>query len=262
MSVMKRMGVTDIKKLDDATNVIPEINKMTSPQSIKTTLSALYVTTGHDKYKQEMIKYSEIVNKLYAQKKTKVERQESNMTGQKLKDIFESYKKKVKLFPNDSKLYQDYVIIALTPGVFIAPRRNLDWCAFKVNNIDKAKDNYISGNHFVFNKFKTAKYVQPIDRMIEIPKGLKTILSKWEKLNTESDYLLHNRSGLFSSSSFSKKLQTLYGDGVSADTIRSLYLTNKYKTTADEILKMQKTAKEMGTSENSILSYYIKNDQN
>ncbi len=209
-----------------------------------------------------MIKYSEIVNKLYAQKKTKVERQESNMTVQKLKDIFESYKKKVKLFPNDPKLYQDYVIIALTSGVFIPPRRNLDWCAFKVKNIDKAKDNYISGNHFVFNKFKTAKFVQPADRMIEIPKGLKTILNKWDKLNTESDYLLHNRSGYFSSSAFSKKLQTLYGDGVTADTIRSLYLTNKYKKTADDIINMQKTAKQMGTSQNSILSYYIKDDQN
>ncbi len=34
------------------------------------------------------------------------------MTTEKLKDIFESYKKKnVQLFPNDATLYQDFVII-------------------------------------------------------------------------------------------------------------------------------------------------------
>ncbi len=259
-TLMKRLNTNDFKQLENFDHVIPEIKKMTSPQTIKTTLSALFVTTGNDKYKNEMIQYSDIVNKEYALKKTKDERKQSDMSIEKINKLFNDYKKRVKLFPDDQQLYQDYVIIALTSGIFIPPRRNLDWCAMKIKNVDKKQDNYIEGNNFVFNKFKTAKFVSAKDKVIEIPKQLKSILKKWIQMN-DSDYLIYNKNGCFSSSSLSKKLQKIYGDGVTVDTIRSLYLTKNYKKTADELEKLNETAKKMGTSTKSILSYYIKDDQ-
>jgi hypothetical protein len=68
----------------------------------------------------------------------------------------------------------------------ILPRRNLDWIAIKINNIDKEKDNYIDKKNFVFNTYKTAKYKGK--QLIPIPEMILKVTKKFLKLN-ENDYL-------------------------------------------------------------------------
>jgi len=82
---------------------------------------------------------------------------------------------------------QDLIIVAVLGGLFIPPRRNLDYCCFKLKNINNDNDNYIDKNQFVFNTYKTAKFYK--QQRVDIPKDLKTILTKWIKINP-TDYLL------------------------------------------------------------------------
>ncbi len=103
-----------------------EINQMNPHRKV-----LLNVITG-------MIKYSEIINKLYNEKKPRSRQREIYIATENL-NIFESYKKiNVKLFPNDAKLYQDFVIII----------RRVD-CPDKAKNIEKEKEDF-HGNHFLF----------------------------------------------------------------------------------------------------------------
>ena len=40
-------------------------------------------------------------------------------------------------------------------GIYIPPRRSLDYVCFKIKNINRDEDNYLDKNEFVFNKYKT-----------------------------------------------------------------------------------------------------------
>jgi hypothetical protein len=76
-------------------------------------------------------------------------------------------------------------------GIFIPPRRSLDYCDFKIKNIDPAL-NYIEKKALVFNRYKTA---QPYGKqMVECPPVLLKILKKWISVN-QTDYLLFDTNG-------------------------------------------------------------------
>jgi hypothetical protein len=64
----------------------------------------------------------------------------------------------------------------------------------------------------------------------------------------------------FSSSLFGKRLNALYGDNVGVDVLRSVYLTDKFGDVSEKLEEMNKVTKQMGSSSNSALQYYIKND--
>ena len=87
---------------------------------------------------------------------------------------------------------QDYVLLALTSGVWIPPRRNADWINMKLRRIDKSKDNYIHKSRFYFNEYKTKRTYGRQD--IAIPKGLKKILDVYIKHNPY-DYLFVSGTG-------------------------------------------------------------------
>ena len=61
--------------------------------------------------------------------------------------------KKSKLNMTDLQTIQQYIILCLLSGIFIAPRRSLDYTEFKISNIDKDTDNYLDKNELVFNKY-------------------------------------------------------------------------------------------------------------
>jgi hypothetical protein len=141
------------------------------------------------------------------------------------------------------------------------PRRSLDWCAMKLKNVDKTADNYINGSYFVFNQFKTKTFVSDEDKKVLIPAELKKVINKWKKVSN-NDYLIFQKNGNpYTSSSFTKALNRIYGAGISTDMLRSMYLTNKFGETAKQLEEMNKVTKAMGSSTGSALNYYIKKDQ-
>jgi predicted secreted protein len=81
----------------------------------------------------------------------------------------------------DLQTIQQYIILCLLGGIFIAPRRSLDYTEFKIKSINKDDDNYLDKNELVFNKYKTAKFYN--EQRVAIPKELKSILTKWIKNN-------------------------------------------------------------------------------
>ena len=132
----------------------------------------------------------------------------------------------------------------------------------KISNFDESshtKDNYVKGNFFHFNIYKTAKLNQnkhgtPLQK-VEIPKPLRPLINRLKKEKL-SDYLLLNSKGeKFTSASLNKRLTILFGFGV--DMLRSIFLTDH--VFADDLLKkLEENAEKMAHSLGSQLEYYVK----
>jgi len=141
---------------------------------------------------------------------------------------------------------QEYIILALLSGLYIPPRRALDYTAFKIKNIDKEHDNYFDKNKLVFNKYKTSD--KKGQQVVEVPKELASILKKWISVNP-TDYLLFDRnSNTMSSVKLNQKLERMFGKKVGINTLRHSYLTDKYGELIDAKKEMEKDFKEMGSS--------------
>jgi len=192
---------------------------------------------------------------------TKSQAQEQNWkTFDEIKKVYNIFYAKVKLLLNskdplstkDFVIVQDFIILALTSGVWIAPRRSLDWIEMKIKNIDKVHHNYIDKNEFVFNQYKTAKFYDT--QKVEIPKGLKTILNKYIKLNPY-DYLIADNTGKqLTNVRLTQKLNNLFGSKISTSMLRHIYLTDKLKN-VPALKELQQMATDMGNSPMQSLEY-------
>ena len=157
-----------------------------SPNKRKTVLSALVVVTGLKAYKDQMLLDIQSYNRdIGLQKKT--ESQEENwVSPEEVKDVFIElqtnanllYKKKTKT-AQDLQSIQNYIILSLMSGIYIVPRRSVDYCNFKIKGINTQNDNYMSKNKFIFNSYKTARYYG--QQTLVVPRELACILRKWEK---------------------------------------------------------------------------------
>ena len=141
---------------------------------------------------------------------------------------------------------QDFIIVALLGGLFIPPRRSLDYCCFKIKNIDLEKDNYLDKNQFVFNTYKTAKFYK--QQRVDIPKDLKTIVTKWIKVNP-TDYLLFdtNKNPL-TSVKLNQRMNKIFGKKVGVNQMRHTYLTDKYGDTISKQKQINADMTEIGSS--------------
>jgi integrase len=155
--------------------------------------------------------------------------------------------------PHDFIHIQNYIVYCLVSGKFISPRRSSDWTKFKLGNIHLENDNYIDKHNFIFNQYKTCKYIGK--QTIPIPDELYRILRKWVRYN-DFEYLLLNKDyEPFNSSTYCKMLNSMMGEvnGNSTNNFRHIYLTNKF----DNILDIAPIMRDMGSSENCA-NYYIK----
>jgi integrase len=260
INLLKKMN-EDIDVLNKPDKVIDFIKQNSkSSQTAKTLLSAIIIFTNNDKYRDIMEEYINDVNQKYREKRTDEKRLKSGITSEKITQIYEKIKKDVKMNPTYEN-WNNYIICLCVTGIYIAPRRSMDWTEMKIRNYDKSVDNYYDKKSFYFNKFKTAKTAKSeTERRIILPLEFTKILNKWMKINS-SDYLVFQKNGAkFTSSSFNKKLNSIFG--VSVDMLRSLHATDKFGDSKfiEKVEEMQKEAKQMGTSLDSLAKYYIKND--
>ena len=240
-----------------------ELLKDKAGSSRKTTYAALIAISPDEKngkYKKAMMEDSkEYTEWVSTQQKSKAQ-DENWKSFDEIKKVYDNFYARVKpllnskepLSTKDFVILQDFIILALTSGVFIAPRRSLDWCEMKIKNVDKAKDNYIEKNEFVFNQYKTAKFYNT--QKVEIPKGLKTILNKYIKLN-QNEYLIADNTGKkLTNVRLTQKLNALFGSKISTSMLRHIYLTERLKN-APAIKELQNIASEMGNSPLQALEY-------
>jgi hypothetical protein len=244
---------------------IIELLKDKTPSSRKTTYSALVcITDDNDKYRKNMMEDAMVYNK-HISSQTKSETQKENWkTFDEVKKIYESNYAKVKPLLNsgeelnkkDYSTLEDFIILSLTCGYWIPPRRSQDWVDFKIKNFNPKEDNCIIKGNFVFNKYKTAKFYH--EQLVEIPKGLKLIISKWVKIN-KGDWLICDHYGKqLTNVKLSQRLNKIFdGLKISTSMLRHIYLSDKLKD-VPKLQELEKLAHDMGHSLKEQLEY-VKN---
>lgn len=246
--------------INEKEKIIKFILEKNNNQSIKTSLSALYVLTNDEQYKTPMLEYAGKVNQAYKEQKTNPERKENMPTLDEIKSKYDLYKNNLVKNPNIEN-YILYFIVAVTCCVLFPPRRALDWTAMKLKNASK-EDNYIDKNCFVFNKFKTAKFTKEEDKRLPVPDELMKFIKKFKKIS-DNDYFIYNpKTGKpYDSSQFSKILNKIFGPKIAVDTIRSIFLSNLYSG-LPPIKELENIATQMGQTGgvNTALSFYVKKD--
>jgi integrase len=247
----------------DETDKILEFLKTITPNRRKTILSALVVITDNKAYRNLMLDDITQYNKDIAkqektdeQKLSWVEKSEVENILNELKDNAELLYKKKALKISDLQQIQNYIIMCLLSGVYISPRRSLDYVNFKIKNIDPETDNYLTKSNLVFNSYKTAKTYGT--QTIAIPVQLKNILLKWIKVNPTEYLLFDSKLSKLSAVKLNQRINLFFnGMKVGVNQLRHTYLTDKYKDTIKQNQEIQNTMQEMGSSSQQ-LSTYVK----
>ena len=251
----------DIKNFNKVDIIMKDLES--KPATVrKTVLAILYVLTDKPEYQKQMqedIKtYKEETNKQEMNEKQKEHHLSQEDIFIKFKDLEKKAKllyKKPELTNKDKQVIQDYVIVALTSGIYIPPRRSLDWCAFKVREIGES-DNCLHKNKLVFKTYKGSG--KKGEQEIDCPKALMMLLNKWIAIN-DSDYLLHDINGkALNNVKMNQRLNKIFGAGFSINNLRHSYLSEKYQDTIALGKDMEKTFNDMGSSSSQSKIYINK----
>lgn len=247
----KEINLADFKNVKK----IMESLKDKAPSTRKTSLSALFILTGLKEYQDQMKEDIKVYKTDVAKQEQSDKQKDSFMSQDEIKKRLEElrvqaehlYKKGDNINGADINQIQNYIILALCSGVYIPPRRSLDYTAMKVKNINKEKDNYMEKGKFYFNQYKGSnkKGVQEIP----IPKPLQAIIKKWLTLNNGSHYLLNDVNGNpLNSIKITQRLNKILKDGSAINTLRHSYLSSKYQDTIKLNEQMEKDLNAMGSS--------------
>lgn len=150
---------------------------------------------------------------------------------------------------------QTYVLMSCLV-LLDGPRRSMDWVSFKLRNVDKEKDNYMTYEKrkpvLVFNHYKTAGTYG--SQKVEAPR-LAPILRKWAEKNPH-DHLLMNyhQTGPTTQSQLTAILNDFFKKPISTSLLRHIWLTHFHQNTP-ALKEMEKVAHTMGHSVNESLLY-------
>ena len=253
-------GEIDVTKFEDSDKILHDI-RLLPPSRRKTILSALVVITNNKTYRDIMMDdidhyKSEIAKqeKSPTQEKNWIDAAEIKQLWEQLKRHTDLLYKKDHLTSNDLQEIQSFIILSLLGGMFIAPRRALDYVHFKTKEINKEKDNYLDKATMVFNTFKTSKtYGQ---QRVQIPPTLKVLLTKWMKTNP-TDYLLFDiNMNPLTAVKLNQQLNKLFGGRkVGVNSLRHSYLTDKYGSTIQTNRELANDLSQIGSSMNQAQTY-------
>ena len=252
----------DLNRFNDAKTILAHL-KDKEPARRKTILSALVVLTSNDAYKTQMSSDVAVFNQDNQKQEMNDKQRASDISPEQVRAVFDHleaqaaaiYKKK-HFTVCDLLQIQDYVLLALLGGFYIAPRRSMDYTAFKLKNIDKEKDNYLEKNTLVFNAYKTAGTYGTQE--VECPKELKAILTKWSKVNPTDFLFFDSAMKQLSSVKITQKLNKVFGGrAISVNQLRHTYLTGRFAAYTREQKEVAKTMSDMGSSP-AVLNQYVK----
>ena len=221
------------------------------PASRKTKLSALFVITGLEEYRRVMLTDCSETNEIYKQQKKTQKQEDGWVTMKEVQDLYNQYYNNVtQIFSNKQLLNYDviinYILLGCLGGVYIPPRRSLDYCEVKVRNYDVKTDNYYKDGIFHFQIYKTAKvYGEQVINVKQLAPAFYKILQKWIKIN-QNDYLIFTSTGTkFTSSLVTRRFNQLFGKKASTNILRHSYLSEKY---GDVQAEMQRDSSMMSHS--------------
>jgi integrase len=261
----------DVKFFDNYKMILDHLKEV-EPKKRKTILSALVVICPDDiceHYRSIMMNDIKVSKSIDIEQKKTEKQKENWITQDEIREKYDNmYQQLEPLFlvrKIDAKSLtelQDLVLLALTSGIYIPPRRSLDWTDMMIRGYDKSKeskDNYMIKNKFYFNRYKTDKTYGL--ETIDIPLPLQNLLKKYiSYLPTTQKYLFVNRVGeKINSVRVTQALNRIFdGKRISVNMLRHSFISHKYKD-IPKLKDMMDTAKDMGHSILTALEY-IKND--
>lgn len=243
----------DIKDFDKTKEILKALDEKPITTR-KTILSALFVITDNDIYRKKMLEDIGDYNKEIG-KQEKTEKQKDNwIEKEDISKLFIKYLdnskllyKKKNIDMDDLQEIQQFIILCLTSGIYIPPRRSKDYVDFKIKSIDTKNDNYVKGSKFYFNSYKTSKTygLQTVD----IPKPLIVILKKWISINPTDYLLFDSKKQKLTNVKLNQRLNKIFDNkAVGVNMLRKGFLTDKFKDSNDIIKDIDKTFKDMGSS--------------
>lgn len=247
-------------------DTILDILRDIEPRIRKTTIAALLtISTDNkfEKYRKLLTSDIEEANKILLLQ-TKSESQSNNWIDySEVQNLYDKHYEKTKsIFKRnksdiDSRDVQDmtdYIILALTCGIFFPPRRSLDWVRMKIRDFDPKTDNWLDleNKQFVFNIYKTAKFYDT--QRVDIPSKFIKILKRFINL-IDTDFLIANKKrDPFTSQRLTQKMNQLFGGKISTSLIRHIYLSDKLKD-IPKLTELTQLSKDMGHSVLQQLEY-------
>ena len=258
----------DIRKFQDSNQILTYLKDI-APNKRKTVLSALVVVTGGmDIYRHQMLQDIGEYKKTIADQEMSPAQQASWLKPEEIQEHYAHtrlmadmlYKNCAKNMPMSAKqTIQNFVLLAVSTGILIPPRRSLDWTEFKVNDIHPDEDNYLdlNNNRLVFNKYKTAKtYGQQSEAC---PPALKQILLKFISVDPSREYLFFDSNGeKLTSSKLHQRFASIFGKNASVNNLRHSYLTERFGQTILQNQVIADTMKAMGSSPAQLITYVKK----
>jgi len=252
--------------------ILKKINEY-NINSAKTIISAI-ISLLDDTIKEKAIyrdKLMDLINKIkiFNDKNIKTNKQMMNdINNTEIKYIYDYLYKKYKILnlndkltDNDFNIFQNFILFCLISGIYIEPRRLLDYTNLRY--INNNEDNIYINGQFIFRKYKTNKtYGQ---QNIDIPVKLNNILKKYVnyRLNydNKTDYFfINSNKNKLSESSMNQLINKIYNDIIDTDIkpgingFRHLYISNLYKD-LQPLEKINKSAYNMAHNMETHLSY-------
>jgi hypothetical protein len=253
----------DISKFQDTKKFLDYLMEHYDPSVRKTYLSTLVVLTENDEYRTQMMKDVVTVREVQSDNQMNDKQIINHITNSEVKYLVQTLKNETKLIyktksftPTNLITLQNHILITLFSGIYIPPRRLLDWTAWTIRNINKDTDNYLDNDFLVFNQYKTAfSYGQ---QRVKIPSVLKRIIQKYISVTPESqEYMFVTITQKpMNSVLLNQRMNDIWiGDKkVSCNAFRHLYLSSHY----GNHINLKQTVKDMGTSMNVLDSYIQK----
>jgi len=244
--------------------VIGFVLAMNKPNtSKKTIMIALLAVTGDERYKEEILKLNVPIREEELKQEKSEKQSENWIEYPEVKKIVDEYaakampllKSKEPLTPVEKTTVQNYIILALTTGVFIPPRRSEDWVNLNLTTVrgKQVPDfNFIRNKQFNFVSYKTAKKYG--EQIVPIPPALFKIIQQWKKINN-SDWLISREDGSkMENYTLTKILNSIFGKKVSTSMLRHIFLSDKLQD-VPPLQQLHNTATSMGHSITTQLTY-------
>jgi hypothetical protein len=253
----------DLKWFEDHDEMDKLIEQKTqSSNTRRNYYSALGMITNDQYYRQKVHDNNKKIQEDYRSNNRNEKQQANWMSYDEVMAIVEKFRKQSKpLFSPamvlDGKMLSylsDFIALCLTTGAYIAPRRTADWTNFKIRNVDKTKDNYMEGNKFVFNNYKT--HAAFGKQEVEIPKPLMTILKAYIKKNPYDHLLINSKGEPVGQTVLTQRLNGIFGKNISTSMLRHIYLTHKYE--GINVSELRDLADEMGHTINRAMDYVVR----
>lgn len=246
----------DLEKFNN-TEDFKKFLKNLTPSTRKGRFSALFILTKLDEYQELMMNDIDSYKKIKSTQEPSEKQKENAITQDEITAKMEEMKPLVDGWFKSKNLpkLQDYLILSLYGGQYIAPRRSKDFTMFKLRNEDESQDNYLElytenkklCGRFVFNDFKTKQRGQDI---IEIPTELLSLIRKWKRTHG-NDYLFFNGKGeAIDSIIMNQRIEKIFRKKVGVNGFRHCYMTTRYGHLIEEEKNMEEDFAKMGSSKN------------